>query len=292
MTYHITAFYFLGPRALENHTLQAWRAAYLQLKNQYPELCGTLILAPDGINATVAGSLPAVEQLEQDTTARWQELFPKGSYGGGLYKRSQHPVAPFGRFKVQLRRETITSGSMHPFLEDPSGATHLTPQEWHEKMNQANPKRVIIDTRNDYEFQVGTFRGALNPDMRIFTEFEDYAAKMQLEPDTEILAFCTGGIRCEKAVPYLKKLGFKNVYQLEGGILGYLEQFPQGHFEGDCFVFDERIAVNGQLQASGRYTRCGQCGQPLPLGQSCNECPFAQPANSAAQATATTNAHT
>jgi predicted sulfurtransferase len=286
-TYHLTAFYLLVEPAspISKEQLESWKEQLDSLKAIHPELCGTFILAPDGINVNVGGWQSTVEVVEGWVEEHIARAFQgkivggcsqaEGTQGPVYFKRSVFDPAksqaaqPFLRWKVQIRRETITSGVMGSAEPNLAKSTHLTPTQWNEKIEQLGERAVLLDTRNDYEYAVGTFRGALNPNTRNFTDLIDYVDKLEVDKEAEILAFCTGGIRCEKAVPYLKSLGYKNVYQLEGGILGYLEHYPNGYFEGDCFVFDQRVAVDGNLQPSGRYLRCERCGQPYIVGSSC-----------------------
>jgi UPF0176 protein len=286
--YQITAFYLLvDPQArISAEVLKSWKEQLDTLKSLYPELCGTFILAPDGVNVNAAGSSEAVDHLERWATehilTQFREQIVGGctSLGTVYFKRSRFDQVPFLRWKVQIRQETITSGVMGDAPLAMAQSTHLTPSEWNDKLERfadlqsaetqpGDRRPLVLDTRNDYEYALGTFRGAVNPNTRNFTEFVDYISKLEIDQETEILAFCTGGIRCEKAVPYLKSLGYKNVYQLEGGILGYLESYPNGYFEGDCFVFDQRVAVDGTLEPSRRYSRCQTCGQPYPTEAAC-----------------------
>ena len=185
-------------------------------------------------------------------------------------KRSQSPFAPFRRWKVVQRRETVTSG---PIGQSGSPARHLSPQEWHEMLQR--PDVMLLDVRNDYEIRLGTFRGAIDPQTSSFTQFADYVARLEVPKDQPILTFCTGGIRCEKAAPYLKAQGFSEVYQLDGGILNYMEHYPNGNFEGECFVFDDRVALDQNLQPSASYRRCPECGQPG--SEPCSYCGQGQP---------------
>jgi UPF0176 protein len=128
---------------------------------------------------------------------------------------------------------------------------------------------TLLDVRNDYEVRVGSFRGALDPKTRKFTDLLDYLESHPPPKDRPLLTFCTGGIRCEKAVPYLRSLGYAQVFQLSGGILNYLAQMGPGFFEGECFVFDDRVALDGELQPTRRFVRCQQCGQPYARDGQC-----------------------
>ena len=131
---------------------------------------------------------------------------------------------------------------------------------------------MLIDTRNWYEYRLGTFRGALNPGIEKFTDFPDFIQKQGIGKHQKMLIFCTGGIRCEKGILDLEQNGYQNVFQLEGGILNYLEQYPNQKFEGECFVFDRRVAVDQNLEPSKRYTLCPHCGQPADRRIECGLC--------------------
>ena len=244
--YTVSSFYALMPLSDDQidgwlQQLQAWPAGD-------PPLKGMVLLAPDGINATVAGSLETVAAIEQ-----WLgERLPLSSI-----KRSLSPIAPFRLWKVVRRRETVTSGVVGQTSQE---AERLTPAQWQATLEREHV--VLIDVRNDYEIRLGRFRGAVDPGTATFTQFADFVARLDVPKDQKILTYCTGGIRCEKAAPYLKAQGYQQVYQLDGGILNYIQHFPDGLFEGECFVFDERVSLDQQLQPTSRYRRCPQCGQP------------------------------
>lgn len=250
-----SAFYALQPLEPEQRreileVLQGWPSTE-------PPLKGLVIVAPDGVNATVAGPNETVRGIEEWLSQR---------LALSEIKRSTCAEPPFGKWKVVERRETVTSGPIGH--APPVQATHLSPEQFHEAL--MSEKVTVIDVRNRYEVRLGTFRGALDPGTDTFTDFARYIDKAGLPKDEKILTFCTGGIRCEKAVPYLKARGFTNVYQLSGGILHYLEHYPEGFFEGECFVFDERVAVDTHLQPTRRYRRCPECGQPC--AEVCPDC--------------------
>lgn len=216
---------------------------------------GSLLLAPEGINGTVAGSPAAIEQL-----LMW---FGQDARFGALeYKASYTDNIPFLRMKVKLKKEIVTMGV--PWI-DPSinVGTYVEARHWNALL--ADPDVVLVDTRNDYEYRVGSFRNALDPQTKTFREFPAWVAQ-NLDPSRQkkVAMFCTGGIRCEKATSYLLQQGFEEVYHLKGGILKYLEEVPKESslWEGDCFVFDDRVTVTHGLQR-GAYVSCHACGQPL-----------------------------
>lgn len=216
---------------------------------------GTLLLAREGINGTIAGSREGVDAvlkwIRQDT--RLAGLDSKESYTDTM---------PFYRSKVKLKKEIVTMGL--PDI-DPKRTvgTYVEPKDWNELIS--DPDVLLIDTRNDYEFNIGTFEHAVNPKTETFREFPDYV-KNNLDPakHKKVAMFCTGGIRCEKSTAYLKERGFAEVYHLKGGILKYLEDVPkeQTKWQGECFVFDNRVAVNHDLQ-KGQYDQCYACRYPI-----------------------------
>lgn len=228
------------------------------------DILGTILIAPEGINATIAGE---AAQLE----AFLAVLMSDPRLAGLELKRSQCETPPFQRLKVKLKREIVTFGVPEANPNERCG-TYVDPAAWNDLI--ADPEVVLIDTRNTYEIGIGSFPGAINPDTQSFGGFPAFIAKNidELRP-RKIAMFCTGGIRCEKATAYLAGLGFDQVYQLEGGILRYLEVVPQAdsRFQGECYVFDERVALtHGTVQ--GQHTLCRTCGDPIRLGASCANC--------------------
>lgn len=204
------------------------------------ELKGTILLAPEGINLFVAGRRAVVETLvaEIRSIPGLENLTPKESLSS---------VQPFKRMFVKIKREIIAFGE--PEI-DPARAPapRLAPSTLKRWLDEGRPV-VMLDTRNDYEISAGTFRGATPAGVRHFRDFPRAADRLpEAFKDQTVVTFCTGGIRCEKAAPYLLAAGFKDVYQLEGGILKYFEQCGDAHYEGTCFVFDEREAVDASLR--------------------------------------------
>ena len=219
---------------------------------------GTLLLASEGINGTIAGTgqglgtvlgaisaIPGLEQID--------------------VKFSQARTMPFGRLKVRLKREIVTMGVEGV---DPrrSVGTYVAPQDWNSLI--ADPTTLLVDTRNAYEVGIGTFSGAEDPATRSFREFPSWIEKRLNEGPrpARIAMFCTGGIRCEKATAYVKSLGFEDVYHLKGGILNYLEHVPEhaSLWRGACYVFDERVAVGHGLGQSA-FKLCHACGSPVAV---------------------------
>ena len=218
-------------------------------------LRGTLLLAQEGINGTIAGS-----RADIDLLLGWLKADPR--LADLDHKESYTDTPPFNRAKVKLKKEIVTLG-----VEgiDPKRVvgTYVSPKDWNQLIS--DPDVVLIDTRNDYEYQVGTFKNAINPNTESFREFPAFVQD-QLNPEQhkKVAMFCTGGIRCEKSTAYLKELGFDEVYHLKGGILKYLEEVPAEDtlWQGECFVFDERVTVNLQLK-KGQYDQCNACRLPI-----------------------------
>lgn len=216
---------------------------------------GTLLLAHEGINGTVAGTREGIDRLKQ-----W--LGEDLRFSGIDYKESFVDDLPFKRTKVKLKREIVTMG-VEGIDPRRSVGTYIKPQDWNALIS--DPEVLLIDTRNQYEVEIGTFRNAVNPATATFREFPEYV-KEHLDParHRKVAMFCTGGIRCEKSTAYLKEQGFDEVYHLQGGILKYLEEVPeeQSLWQGDCFVFDDRVTVNQNLER-GEYDQCHACRMPI-----------------------------
>jgi UPF0176 protein len=216
---------------------------------------GTLLLAKEGVNGTISG--------DNDSIMKSLDYLQKDERLVGLeYKFSYSEKPPFKRLKVKLKKEIVTLGvsNIDPIF---SSGTYVKPADWNELIN--DPDVVLIDTRNNYEFEIGSFKGSINPNTETFREFPAYT-KNNLEKyrDKKIAMFCTGGIRCEKSTAYLKSKGFENVFHLQGGILKYLEEIKEDEslWEGECFVFDDRVAVKHNLDL-GKYDQCHACRFPI-----------------------------
>ena len=219
------------------------------------DIRGTLLLAREGINGTIAGSREGIDQvlawLRSDP--RLEDLDHKESFDDHM---------PFYRMKVKLKREIVTMG-VDGIDPNERVGTYVEPKDWNALVN--DPDVVLIDTRNDYEYGIGTFHGALDPHTESFREFPQYVRRhLDPEKNKKVAMFCTGGIRCEKASAFMLKEGFEEVYHLQGGILKYLEQVPkeESTWEGECFVFDNRVAVDHDLQ-KGQYDQCYGCRHPI-----------------------------
>jgi UPF0176 protein len=220
------------------------------------DMCGTLLIAPEGINGTIAA--PSEEKMEQALT----EMDALTGLMQGEVKYSAAEEKPFRRMKVRLKREIVT---LRQPEADPSKVvgTYVTPDRWNDVIS--DPNTIVLDTRNTYETAVGMFKGAIDPQTQVFTEFVDYV-RQNLDPKThkKVAMYCTGGIRCEKASAFMLKEGFEEVFHLKGGILKYLEEVkPQESlWDGACFVFDRRVAVDHSLAPSAHMI-CYGCRFPL-----------------------------
>ena len=238
------------------------------------EVKGTLLIASEGINGTISGSRQGIDNV-LDYLRRIEAI------GSFTFKESYTDAQPFYRTKVKLKKEIVTMGveNIDPLQ---SVGRYVKPQDWNALIS--DPEVILIDTRNDYEVQIGTFQNAVNPNTDTFREFPDYVAK-ELDPSKhkKVAMFCTGGIRCEKSTAFMREQGFEEVYHLEGGILKYLEEIPasESMWQGDCFVFDNRVSVNHDLE-KGAYEQCFACRMPITQddmqsasyvkGESCPHC--------------------
>lgn len=246
----VAALYKFTP--LEN--LRSLKAT-LQRICREAEICGTLLLAPEGLNGTIAGSRAGIDTVLDHLRAipGCADLEHKESYAETL---------PFYRMKVRLKKEIVTMGIEEA---DPNLAVgaYVEPEDWNALI--ADPEVVLIDARNDYEVEIGTFEGAINPKTSSFREFPDwFSAQPGFDKTRKFAMFCTGGIRCEKATAFLKLKGFDEVYHLKGGILKYLETVPESEsrWRGECFVFDQRTALTHGV-AQGSYELCHACRNPI-----------------------------
>jgi UPF0176 protein len=219
------------------------------------QVVGTILLAEEGINGTIAGTPENVYAvlafLRSD--ARFADL---------VHKESRSPKPPFYRLKVRLKREIVTLG-VPDINPSQMAGQYVKPEEWNKLLD--DPDVVVVDVRNDYEVSIGTFKGAINPQTKSFSELPEWVEQeTALHHKPKVAMFCTGGIRCEKSTAFLRKVGFDEVYHLEGGILKYLEIVPEAEsrWEGECFVFDERVTV-GQGLKPGDYELCRGCGHPI-----------------------------
>jgi UPF0176 protein len=242
--------------------------------SQSQEIKGTLLLAQEGINGTISG-------YRQQIDAVLAFLRADSRFADLEHKESYTETPPFERMKVRLKTEIVTLGLPEINPNEKVGI-YVEPEAWNDLIS--NPEVTVIDTRNDYEVTIGTFKGAENPQTQTFRDFPQYVKQhLDSSQQKKVALFCTGGIRCEKASSYLLSQGFEEVYHLKGGILKYLEAVPpeESLWEGECFVFDERVAVGHGLEI-GSHELCFCCGHPISEGDksspkyeegiSCSEC--------------------
>ncbi len=235
----------------------------LEAKAHELKIVGLIILGTEGFNSTSAC------QSEQDLQT-WKDLFmEKFNLTRLNCKDSTSEKPPFLKLAIKVKPEIVTTGRTDLRLENQNQNHHLAPSEWDEMLQD---DVVVIDTRNWYEYKLGTFKGALNPNIEKFTDFPKYFESQKIEKDKKIMIFCTGGIRCEKGILELQEKGYKNVFQLDGGILNYLKEKPRQSFEGECFVFDNRVSVDQDLKPTQLYTLCPHCGQPAAVSKTCVRC--------------------
>lgn len=264
---------FYGFFPVPESTLPEYKDA-LQSWSEELGLRGLVILATEGLNCTLSGEKASLREFHQRVEATAEKAL--GRKEPMALKLSPTERHTFRRFMVKIRPEVVTTSSpeLSPLNFQPERNTHLSPEEWHELLETQSEDVIVVDTRNWYETQIGTFKGAVDPKISEFTEFKNFFLSQKFPKDKKILIYCTGGIRCEKGVLELEKEGYDNVYQLEGGILSYLEKYPEGAFEGECFVFDRRVAVQPTLKASETYKLCPHCGQPAKEPVTCVRCDY------------------
>ena len=236
----------------------------LSLKSRISDFCkfnkikGTIIIAEEGINGTIAGTSQSIKNFQLEIKKiGFENLNPKYSYSKFM---------PFFRLKVRPKKEIVT---LRTKIADPENITgnKIKPENWNNLITDNNT--ILIDVRNDFEVEMGSFRGSIDPKTKSFTEFKSYLKDNLSEAkDKKIAMFCTGGIRCEKISSYMIKKGFKNVNQLNGGILNYLEKIPEKNslWDGECFVFDNRVSVKNELK-DGTFQLCHACRAPLSKTQ-------------------------
>ncbi|MDA0238606.1 MAG: rhodanese-related sulfurtransferase [Proteobacteria bacterium] len=261
--YHFT--HFEDPAALRKPLLDQLSAHGLK---------GTVLLAPEGLNGTLAGSRKGI-----DCALKVLRALPNSTLME--HKESHAESMPFRRLKVRLKEEIV---AMRVPGVDPAArvGTYVAPEDWNDLL--ADPGTIVIDARNDFEVEIGTFEGAINPRTTSFSDLPQWLKKHRAElEDKKVAMFCTGGIRCEKATSYLKEQGIEDVFHLKGGILRYLENIPEAEsrWRGECFVFDNRVSVKHDLEL-GDYELCHACRSPVSVagrasanfvvGVSCDRC--------------------
>ena len=236
----------------------------LKIKNELYHHCkfnkikGTIILATEGINVTIAGMLVDIKNFESYISfLGFNDYKPKYSYSKFM---------PFFRLKIRVKKEIVTLRTKIADAENITGKK-IQPEEWNNII--LDNKTILIDVRNDFEVEMGTFKGSLNPNTKNFSEFKSYLKNnLEAAKKSKIAMFCTGGIRCEKISSYMIKKGFKDVNQLDGGVLNYFKKIPKKDslWDGECFVFDNRVSVQNELK-DGTYELCHACRHPLSKKQ-------------------------
>ena len=252
--YLTIAFYHFV--SLENiDQLQLFILKFCQKKN----IKGTILLASEGINGTISGEEKKIQQFIEFIK---EDLFFKNKFKILEHKESWSSKNPFYRMKVRLKKEIVALG-VEGISPTKKVGKYVNPEEWNNLIN--DPNTIVIDTRNNYEVDIGTFKNSINPQTETFREFPSYVDKnLNNNKIKKVAMFCTGGIRCEKATSLMLEKGFKDVYHLKGGILKYLENIPKEEslWVGECFVFDQRVAITHGLN-EGQYDQCYACRHPL-----------------------------
>jgi len=238
------AFYtFFKPNFELEHIRAILHQRMLELK-----IKGSILLAPEGINCSLAGK---TEEMD----AFLQFLFETIGITNAALKISYSKEIPFKRSLVKVKEYIVAKPGETPIDLAEDAAPYISPEEFHQWLKE-NKKMVVLDTRNDFEYEVGRFKNALHLGTKHFADFEEDLQKAPQEwQSIPVITFCTGGIRCEKAAPLMLKKGFQEVYQLDGGILSYFKKVGRGYFEGECFVFDERLALNEHLSPGGQLDK-------------------------------------
>jgi UPF0176 protein len=225
-------------------------------------LRGLCLLGKEGVNATVSGPASAIQRLKVEIAAALNAE-------DVIFKDSIAEKHPFSVFKVKIKDEIVSLGKPDLAPESPIN-NHLSPSRWHEAVQ--DPDSIVLDTRNDYEVALGKFKSAVDFKLHEFNEFPEKLKAAGIAKEKRVLLYCTGGIRCEKAILEMQEQGYNNVFQLDGGILNYLKEYPDQEFAGECFVFDYRVAVDQALQPTRNYTLCPHCGQPANQPIQCVKC--------------------
>lgn len=254
----VCAFYIFKPL-----TADAVKQLKLELEQmaEIQGVRGLVLIGREGINFTISGTEGGVRAFKSWLTTRMDLGSPK-------FKDSFTNKHPFHVFKVKIKKEIVSIGDTA--LIPDGECNHISPAEWHAKM--LSGEAVVLDTRNDYEVEIGKFKNAVDLNIKEFCEFPKKLEEAGIAKEREVLIYCTGGIRCEKAILEMKRQGYERVSQLDGGILNYLKEFPKEQFEGECFVFDYRVAVDQDLKATEQYKLCAHCGQPSTTTVECSMC--------------------
>ncbi len=260
MKYFVTTFYKFIP--IKQEQLKATQEHFKDFAKKR-NIKGLMLIAMEGINSTICAPTEEGFRELKEEIKKWFSLTDKD------FKDSYSHKQIFRIIKVAIRKEIVTL-NLPNYKPEAHNPKHLTPTEWNEAIKDRDA--VIVDTRNWYENNLGMMKNAIDLRIDEFTEFKNKLQELNLPKDKKILMYCTGGIRCEKAHKEAQDLGYSNVFQLKDGILRYLEEYPNREFEGECFVFDERVAVDQNLRPSATYAFCPHCGQPAKTIQHCKRC--------------------
>lgn len=270
--YRVLLYYLYTPIEEPKKYVEEHRALCKEL-----ELLGRILIGEEGINGTLAGTIEKTEEYKK-------RMHADQRFHGMAFKEHLSEKMPFYKLKIKYRKEIVTLGAED--IDPKNGGKHLSPKTWHEMAQEENA--VILDARNNFEWEIGKFKNALLPDIDYFREFPEWVKKNKAQlKKKKVLMYCTGGIRCEKASAVLKKEGIDEVYQLDGGIINYGKEIPDGLWEGSCFVFDERrsVQVNDDAhhaviskchfcdQKSDRHENCcnAECNKMILLCNTCKE---------------------
>ncbi len=256
MEYSVTTFYKFIP--IEKSALEAVKQSLIDTAKDLG-VFGLVLIAEEGINATLAAP---------DEKLAAYKTFLESSFGELQYKDTPSHKIPFKRFKVKIKTEIVAL--KRPDLVPNGTQKHLSPDEWDKVLTEEDV--VVIDVRNWYESALGKFKGAINPKTWNFSQFPEWVKESQIPKDKKVLMYCTGGIRCEKASLAMEEQGYEQVYQLDGGIINYIEKRPNQNFEGECFVFDHRVSITQELSPTSTYYLCPHCGNPGTETFSCSLC--------------------
>lgn len=258
MNIKITTFY--GFFKIESAQLEEMKKV-LKAFAQDHDVRGLVVLAPEGFNLTVSSN--------HDSIIKFKSLFfDVWGFKNILTKDSGADKHPFKKFRVAIRPEIVTTSTRPEVAQ--AYNNHLTPAEWDKKLKSGDA--VVIDVRSWYETTLGKFKNAIDFNLKEYQQFPEALKNSDIKKDKEVLIYCTGGVKCEKAIEEMRAIGFEKVYQLEGGILNYLSAYPNSEFEGECFVYDHRVAVDQNLNPSEKYRLCPHCGQPGELTIECLRC--------------------
>jgi len=252
---YLTIAFYQFIRLEKVDQLQAFILKFCQKNN----IKGTILLASEGINGTISGQKNNIHEFLKFIKT---DSLLKGNFKNLEYKESWAYKNPFYRMKVRLKKEIVALG-VERISPTKKVGKYVNPEDWNALIN--DPNTIVIDTRNNYEVDIGTFKNSINPQTETFREFPSFVEKnLEDKKQKKVAMFCTGGIRCEKATSLMLEKGFEDVYHLKGGILKYLENIPKEKslWEGECFVFDQRVAVTHGLD-EGQYDQCYACRHPL-----------------------------